>query len=197
VEELLAERGIDVDHVTVYRRVHRFAPEFAEAATARRHIVGDRWHVDETYLKVGGTWRYLLRAIDQFGQVIDVYLSPRRASQAGHSIGWWIRPCTTGWVSLGEGSYHPTETTCLIGGSGGQAEHATPYDIDLCGSSNGRPRIRAPISSSPRSGTSRAPRMDSRPWLSLEGYSSSLARKTVCTGRSSSPIPLVPQSQPH
>jgi transposase-like protein len=72
--------------VTVYRWVHRFAPEFAEAAAARRHIVGDRWHVDETYLKVGGTWRYLFRAIDQFGQVIDVLLSPRRDTAAAHRL---------------------------------------------------------------------------------------------------------------
>ena len=49
-----------------------------EAAAARRHVVGDRWYIDETYLRVGGTWRYLFRAIDQFGQVIDVFLSPRR-----------------------------------------------------------------------------------------------------------------------
>ena len=82
VEELLAERGIEVDHVTVYRWVQRFAPEFAEAARARQHVVGDRWRVDETYVKVGGTWRYLFRAIDQFGQVIDVYLSPRRDAKA-------------------------------------------------------------------------------------------------------------------
>jgi len=82
VEELLAERGIEVDHVTVYRWVQRFAPEFAEAARARRHVVGDRWHVDETYLRVRGTWRYLFRAIDQFGQVIDVYLSPLRNANA-------------------------------------------------------------------------------------------------------------------
>jgi len=82
VEELLAERGIEVDHVTVYRWVQRFAPEFAEAAASRRHVVGDRWHVDETYLKVGGTWRCLFRAIDQFGQVIDVLLSPRRNREA-------------------------------------------------------------------------------------------------------------------
>src|SRR6266542_2489783 len=82
VEELLAERGIEVDHVTVYRWVQRFAPEFAEAARARRHVVGDRWHVDETYLKVGGRWRYLFRAIDQFGQVVDVFLSPRRNAEA-------------------------------------------------------------------------------------------------------------------
>jgi transposase-like protein len=82
VEELLAERGIGVDHVSIYRWVQRFAPEFAEAARTRQHIVGDRWHVDETYLKVGGTWRYLFRAIDQFGQVIDVFLSPRRNTEA-------------------------------------------------------------------------------------------------------------------
>jgi transposase-like protein len=82
VEELLAERGVEVDHVSVYRWVQRFAPEFAEAARARQHVVGDRWHVDETYLKVGGSWRYLFRAIDQFGQVIDVFLSPRRNGDA-------------------------------------------------------------------------------------------------------------------
>jgi transposase-like protein len=82
VEELLAERAVEVDHVTVYRWVQRLAPEFAEAARARRHVVGDRWHVDETYLKVNGTWRYLFRAIDQFGQVIDVFLSPRRNTDA-------------------------------------------------------------------------------------------------------------------
>jgi transposase-like protein len=82
VEELLAERGIEVDHVSIYRWVHRFAPEFAEAARARQHVVGDHWHVDETYLKVNGAWRYLFRAIDQFGQVIDVFLSPRRDAKA-------------------------------------------------------------------------------------------------------------------
>lgn len=86
VEELLAERGIEVDHVTIYRWVQRFAPEFAEAARARQHLVGDRWHVDETYLKVGGTWRYLFRAIDQFGQVIDVFLSPRRNREAARRL---------------------------------------------------------------------------------------------------------------
>ena len=63
-------------------RVQRFAPEFAEAARARQHVIEDRWHIDETYLKVGGTWRYLFRAIDPFGQVIDVFLSPRRNREA-------------------------------------------------------------------------------------------------------------------
>jgi transposase-like protein len=82
VEELLAERGIDVDHVTVHRWVQRFTPLLADAARFGRHRVGDRWHVDETYVKVAGRWAYLYRAVDQFGQVIDVYASARRDSEA-------------------------------------------------------------------------------------------------------------------
>jgi transposase-like protein len=78
VEELLAERGVRVDHVTVYRWVQRFTPLLAEAARPCRHRVGDRWQVDETYVKIAGRWRYVYRAIDQFGQVIDVFVSPRR-----------------------------------------------------------------------------------------------------------------------
>jgi len=54
VEELLAERGVDVDHVTVYRWVQRFTPLLVEAARPCRHAVGDRWQVDETYVKVAG-----------------------------------------------------------------------------------------------------------------------------------------------
>jgi transposase-like protein len=82
VEELLAERGIEVDHTTVYRWVQRFAPLLAEAARPCRHAVGDRWQVDETYVKVAGRWRYVYRAIDQFGQVVDVFVSPRRDGRA-------------------------------------------------------------------------------------------------------------------
>jgi IS6 family transposase len=82
VEELLAERGIEVDHVTVYRWVQRFTPLFADAARPLRHATGDRWFVDETYVKVAGRWRYLYRAVDQFGQVIDVLLSDQRDTAA-------------------------------------------------------------------------------------------------------------------
>jgi transposase, IS6 family len=78
VEELLAERGVTVDHVTVYRWVQRFTPEFIEAARLCRHAPGDRWFADETYIKVAGHWTYLYRAVDQYGQVIDVLLSARR-----------------------------------------------------------------------------------------------------------------------
>ena len=78
VEELLAERGVDVDHVTVYRWVQRSTPLVIEAARPCRHSVGDRWFVDETYVRVAGVWRYVYRAVDQHGQVIDVYVSQRR-----------------------------------------------------------------------------------------------------------------------
>ena len=78
VEELLAERGITVDHVTIYRWVQRFTPELIDAARPSRHVAGDRWFVDETYLKLAGRWVYLYRAIDQYGQVIDVLASPKR-----------------------------------------------------------------------------------------------------------------------
>src|ERR1700694_1571600 len=75
VEELFTERGIEVDHVTVYWWVQRFTPLLADAARPCRHTVGDRWYVDETYVKVAGRWRYVYRAIDQYGQIIDVYVS--------------------------------------------------------------------------------------------------------------------------
>jgi transposase, IS6 family len=78
VEELLAERGIEVDHVSVFRWVQRFTPLLVDAARPCRHAPGDRWFVDETYVKVAGRWVYLYRAIDQFGQVIDVLVAENR-----------------------------------------------------------------------------------------------------------------------
>lgn len=78
VEELLVECGVEVDHVTVFRWVQRFAPLLVDVARFARHAPGDRWFVDETYVKVNGIWRYVYRAIDQYGQVIDVLVSARR-----------------------------------------------------------------------------------------------------------------------
>jgi transposase-like protein len=82
VEELLAGRGVTVDHVTVYRWVQRFTPEFIEAARLARHSPGNRWFADETYVRVAGRWTCLYRAIDQYGQVIDVLISVRRDQAA-------------------------------------------------------------------------------------------------------------------
>jgi IS6 family transposase len=82
VKELLVERGIEVDHQTVFRWDQRFTPLLADAARPSRHVVGDRWYVDETYVKVAGRWRYVYRAVDQHGQIIDVYVSAKRDFRA-------------------------------------------------------------------------------------------------------------------
>jgi transposase-like protein len=82
VEELLVERGVEVDHVMVYRWVQRFTLLLADAARFCRHSPGDRWHVDETYVKVNGIWRYVYRAVDQYRKVIDVLVSARRDADA-------------------------------------------------------------------------------------------------------------------
>jgi hypothetical protein len=99
VEELLAERGVEVDHTTLFRWVMRFTPLLAEAARCLRHTPGDRWFVDETHLKVAGKWRYLCRAIDQFGQV------HRRAdvAQAGQESGVAVLHPGAGWSHLADG----------------------------------------------------------------------------------------------
>jgi IS6 family transposase len=101
VEELLAERGVTVDHVSIYRWVQRFTPEFIEAARPCRHAPGDRWFVDETYVKVAGRWTSLYRAVDQHGQVIDVLLSRRRDLAAARRF--LTRALPTGTI--------PTEVT--------------------------------------------------------------------------------------
>ncbi len=72
VEELPDERGITVDHVTVYRWVQTLTPEVIEAARPARHASGDRWFLDETYVKVAGCWTYLYRAVEQHGKVIGI-----------------------------------------------------------------------------------------------------------------------------
>ncbi|GIF47523.1 hypothetical protein Afe04nite_20620 [Asanoa ferruginea] len=62
--------------------MQRFTPLLADAARFARHSPGDRWFVDETYVKVNGVSRYVYRAVDQHGQVIDVLLSKHRDGQA-------------------------------------------------------------------------------------------------------------------
>jgi transposase, IS6 family len=86
VEELLAERGVEVDHVTVYRWVQTFTSEFIDSARPAHRATGDRWFVDETYVRVAGRWTYLYRAIDQHGQVIDVLVSERRDGTAARAF---------------------------------------------------------------------------------------------------------------
>ncbi len=86
VVEWLAERGVEVDASTVYDWVRAFTPRFIRAARAHRSVVGRRWRVDETYIKIGKRWHYLFRAIDEHGQIIDVYLSDRRDRTAAEAF---------------------------------------------------------------------------------------------------------------
>ena len=76
VEELLAERGAEVDHVTVFRWVQRITPLLADAARFSRHSPGDRWFIDETYVNVNGVWRYVYRAVDPDRAEVGAYEEP-------------------------------------------------------------------------------------------------------------------------
>ena len=80
--ELLAERGIHVDPSTIFDWVQQFTPLYQEAAHPRRRRVGQHWSIDETYIRIAGHWSYAFRAIDEEGQVIDVYVSPTRDTAA-------------------------------------------------------------------------------------------------------------------
>jgi len=82
IAELLAERGVHVDPSSVYDWVQHFTPLYKEAARSHRHRIGTRWAVDETYIRLAGRWVYAYRAIDEHGQVIDVYLSETRDTAA-------------------------------------------------------------------------------------------------------------------
>ena len=86
VAEMLAERGVAVDSSTIYDWVRAFTPRFLEAARTHRVRVGARWCVDETLLRIGGRWRYVFRAIDEHGQVVDVYLSDRRDATSARAF---------------------------------------------------------------------------------------------------------------
>jgi transposase, IS6 family len=83
VEELLAERGLLVDHVTVWRWVQRYAPEIQRRRLQTRlRPTNDSWRVDETYILVKGKWVYLYRAVDSTGATIDFLLSAKRDAAA-------------------------------------------------------------------------------------------------------------------
>jgi transposase, IS6 family len=78
VEELLAERGLHADHVTVWRWVQRYAPKMERRLRSRPKQTNDRWRVDETYVRVKGKWVYLYRAVDFTGATIDFLLLAKR-----------------------------------------------------------------------------------------------------------------------
>jgi transposase-like protein len=78
LEEMMAERGVEVDHATIHRWTVRYAPLLLDQFTLRKQVVTRRWHIDETYIKVRGRWTYLYRAIDSNGDTIEFWFSERR-----------------------------------------------------------------------------------------------------------------------
>jgi putative transposase len=78
LEEMMAERGISVDHATNHIWVVRYSPELLSRFNARKRAVTGKWHVDETYIKVRGRWMYLYRAIDSNGDTVEFWFSKRQ-----------------------------------------------------------------------------------------------------------------------
>ncbi|WP_155271208.1 IS6 family transposase, partial [Xenorhabdus bovienii] len=78
LEEMMTERGIEVDHATIPSWVLRLVSLLGKAFRPRKKPVGSRWRMDETDIKVKGQWKYLYRAVDTDGQTIDFLLTARR-----------------------------------------------------------------------------------------------------------------------
>jgi transposase, IS6 family len=82
LEEMMEERGLAVDHTTIYRWVQTYAPELEKRIRPHLRPTNDSYRVDETYIKVKGAWKYLYRALDSTGQTIDFMLSAKRDTKA-------------------------------------------------------------------------------------------------------------------
>ena len=78
LQEMMAERGLSIDHVTIWRWVQRYAPVLNQRIRRELRRPGGSWRVDETYVKVAGNWAYLYRAVDSNGETIEFMLSPNR-----------------------------------------------------------------------------------------------------------------------
>ena len=87
IEEMMAERGVFVDHTTLHRWSIKMLPALAAAFLRRKRPVGSSWRMDETYIKVRGQWKYLYRAVDRDGDTVDfLFCAPSAITlQPGHS----------------------------------------------------------------------------------------------------------------
>lgn len=86
VEDMLAERGIDVSYETVRRWVAKFGTAYARTLRCRRPYANDRWHLDEMFVSVWGRPMYLWRAVDAKGEVLDILVQSRRDRHAARKL---------------------------------------------------------------------------------------------------------------
>ena len=132
LEAMMTERGVAVDHSTIYRWVQRFAPEMEKRLRWQwRRPQSRSWRVDETYIKVRGKWAYLYRAVDKLGNTIDFYLSATRNTKAAkrflgkalRGLKEWEQRRGTGssgwgasrWASGSTGPYGVSVPSCVGG----------------------------------------------------------------------------------
>src|SRR6202035_986696 len=82
LEEMMLERGLHVDHTTIYRWVQQYAPELEKRCRPHLKACNDSWKVDETYIKIKKVWMYLYRAVDSQGNTLEFLLNPTRDAEA-------------------------------------------------------------------------------------------------------------------
>src|SRR6516162_2348638 len=86
LEELMAERGLSVDHTTIWRWTQTYGPEVHRRLSGEVKRKSSTWHMDETFVRIAGRWMYLFRALDSGGQTVDFYLSETRDREAAKNF---------------------------------------------------------------------------------------------------------------
>jgi putative transposase len=113
VEEMMLQRRIVVSHETIRQWAAKFGQTYANALRRRRARPGDKWHLDEVFIKINGKTYYLWRAVDQHGTVLDILVTSRRDAKAATRF---FRKLLTGLEYLPRGADH-RQTRQLPGGA--------------------------------------------------------------------------------
>jgi putative transposase len=92
VQEMMAERGVVLSHETIHQWSRKFGQTYANGLRRRRARPGDKWHLDEVFIKIAGTTHYLWRAVDQHGAVLDILVTSRRDAKAATCLSILSRP---------------------------------------------------------------------------------------------------------